>query len=484
LTACGGEPAQEDPFDALQRLSPGQHNDTNVVIVLLDTVRADHLSCYGYRRSTTPFLDQLAARGVRFEHCLANASWTLPSHASLFTGVYALAHQATQETLVLGDELPTLAQILETVGYDTFGCSTNAVVNEENGLARGFSTFVETFRPSVQAGLQSPGLHVNNVALARWLRGRTPSRPFFAFLNYVEAHLPYAPIEPFASAFVDSTWPAAEVAAARRIRAKNHYLLPDGLPADQLELLSQLYDGEIAMLDQQVQRLVQMLSDTGHLQNTLLIVLSDHGENLGDRGHFGHVFDIGNSLLRVPLIVYRPDGRYAGQVREDLTQALDLFPTVLTQCGVPYEGRADGRDLFAPASSAPLAFAEYYYPRQVLSVYSPAELEANLDRLLPYMHRLRAVQDGRTKLVWASSGPSRLYDLAADPGETRDLLAEGSDPPAASRLRSALQDWMEKYRGPVPLADAPPPGWLLPGFEGDVTDPEMLEKLRALGYVD
>jgi arylsulfatase A-like enzyme len=487
-SGCSSAPESSRPEESTGSAldAPLSNNGTNVLLVILDTVRADRFSCYGYPRPVTPNLDQLAASGVRFSRVYANASWTLPSHASLFTGTYAVAHQATQETLVLGDDLPTLAEIFDRAGYQTFGSSSNAVVSVASGLARGFTTFVEVFRGEQAARYQVDWRHPNNMAFASFLEHADRDRPFFAFLNYVEAHLPYQPPEPFRSKFLDPDVSADRVREAMRLRMRDHYLNPPGLTDAQFAVLNQLYDGEIAHLDLQVANLLQILQEDGRLANTLVIVASDHGENIGDHGHFGHVFSIYNSLLHVPLIVRFPDGRDAGEVRSDLAQLLDLFPTVLARCGIEYRGRFDGRDLFAPgaASVDRPAMAEYYYPRQVLSVFKTAELETHPDVFVPYMHRLRALQDGRFKLIWTSDGHEELYRIDEDPDESHDLLAADPNAAAAVRLRTELLELVDTHQGPVALKPPPPVGWMMPGFEETIDDPEQLERLRALGYVD
>jgi arylsulfatase A-like enzyme len=424
--------------------------------------------------------------GVRFTRFYSNSSWTLPAHASLFTGTYAVAHQATQETLVLGDELPTLAEIFQRAGHQTFASSSNAVVSAANGLARGFARFEEVFRRDVAARYRVDWRHANNMAFADFLQEADRDRPFFAFLNYIEAHLPYTPPEPFRSRFVDESLTEEEVKAAMRLRMRHHYLGPGGLGSEQFAILNQLYDAEIAHLDRQIADLMQTLHDDGRLANTLVIITSDHGENIGDHGHFAHVFGIQNTLLHVPLIVLWPGGERAGEVRTDMSELLDLFPTVLGACGIDYPGRFDGRDLFAPGAEtiAHSSMAEYYYPRQVLSVFDTAELEQHAESFTPFMRRLRTLQDGRHKLVWSSDGRHELYRIEDDPGELRDLLPGEPDHPEKVRLLTELVRRVETHLGEVPLKPPPPVGWMMPGFEESIQDPEHLERLRALGYID
>jgi arylsulfatase A-like enzyme len=461
-----------------------RNNGTNVLLIVLDTVRADRLSCYGYPRATTPQIDAVAARGVRFERCFANASWTLPSHASIFTGMYSVGHRATQETLTLGPGPATLAEVLSDAGYQTFGASTNGVVSVASGLARGFDRFIETFRSEYKQSIHDEAGHYNNIAFRRFLAGSDRDRPFFVFLNYIAAHLPYAPPEPHRSRFVRDGAAPERVSRAMGLRMSDFYM--DRSVDDQdLALLSDLYDGEINFLDRWVLDLLDILHRDGRLEETLVVITSDHGENIGDHGQFAHVFSIYNTLLHVPLIVLFPGQARAGEVRTDTAQLLDLFPTILAECDVSFQGRPEGRALFAPGAERDEgpAMAEYYYPRQVLSTFEEDSLLAHFERFAPFMRRLRAIQNDKMKLVWGSDGGRELYRVATDPGERTDLLLAEPDHPAARELEAQLDFLVETHQGDTPLDPTPPVGWKVAGFDERIDDPELLERLRSLGYV-
>jgi arylsulfatase A-like enzyme len=459
------------------------NNGTNVLLVILDTVRADRFSCYGHDRPTTPKMDLIATRGVRFENFYSNSSWTLAAHASLFTGMYAAGHRATQETLKLSPEPTTLAEVLGEAGYETFGASANGVVSVNSGLGRGFDTFVEVFRREFREQVRNERGHLNNIAFKRFLESSDREKPFFAFLNYIAAHAPYTPVEPHRTRLLDPGIPPERVSQATRLRMPDHYMRGKITQGD-FAVLSQLYDGEINFLDTYVFDLLNLLKLDNRLGNTLIIITSDHGENIGDHGHFAHVFSIYNTLLKIPLIVVLPDGSHAGEVRHDTAQLLDLFPTIIEQCGIEHRGPPEGRDLFAKDASAVEAtvMAEYYYPRQVLSVFDEDELVANAEKFIPFMRRLRAIQNGRMKLIWGSDGLRELYDVVKDSGEVADLLDRG-DHPAKDELLEQLEYLVANHHGDTPLDPPPPVGWMIPGFEGDIDDPELLEKLRSLGYI-
>lgn len=461
------------------------NNGTNILLIVMDTVRSDRLSCYGNSRPTTPMVDMLARRGVRFDNMFANSGWTLPSHASIFTGLYPVGHRATQESLELGEGPPTLAGILGGAGYKTMGSSTNGIVSVTSGLARGFDEFWEVFRPAVRSEVLDGGWgHPNNVAFQKFLARTDREKPFFVFLNYIEPHAPYQPPEPIRSNFVGKSYTDEQVGEAMKKTMPDHYMYHN-IDEDQFELLGLLYEAEINYVDRALDNVYDTLLKDGRLENTVIIVTSDHGENLGDHGHFAHVFSIHNTLLRVPMVVAFPDLSRQGEVRRDTAQLLDLFPTILDLCGVAWDGRADGRPLFAQGAEfdSPPAMAEYYYPSQVLSVFDPEELVANVEKFHPYMKRLRALQDGKYKLVWGSDGSRELYDMVTDAGERTNLLVDNPDHPVLESMVQELEQMVRTYQGGAPLDSAPPVGWLGDGFERHIKDEELLKKLRSLGYI-
>jgi arylsulfatase A-like enzyme len=455
----------------------------NVLVIVLDTVRTDRIGAWGNERGLTPNIDALAVQSTLFAHAYSNAGWTLPAHASLFTGQYPVSHRATQETLALGIDLPTLAEVFANNGWSTFGASANGVVSEANGLARGFQRFDETFRSETAARFDTSP-HPNEGALVDFL-DKNHDQPWFAFLNFIEAHLPYRPPQAFIDRVVDTErFSPEQVAIAAGAKMRDHYLAADDLPPDLVELLNQLYDAEIAALDEFIGHLLQTLADRNALDNTVLVVTSDHGENLGEHGHFSHVFDLHNTLVSVPLLIQIP-GIEPG-VRQDPVQLLDLFETLLNLNAIDFDGRTDGRDLFAANAmdQNPIVIAESYYPRQVLSVFTPEELDTSADRFAPFLVRQRVAQATQRKWWWRSNDIGTAYDLVKDPSELHDESDNGQPPHPWRKLATVLDEFVETYQGPVPLLETPPPGWLMPGFEQTIDDPELLERLRALGYVN
>ncbi|MEE8580551.1 MAG: sulfatase-like hydrolase/transferase, partial [Myxococcota bacterium] len=266
--------------------SPGRMERPNIVLIVLDTVRADRIACYGYERPTSPRIDELAARGIRFENASSTSSWTLPAHASLFTGVYPIDHGATQEHPRLEADKRTLAEILGGYGYATLAVSANPLVGSVTGLRRGFHRYTETWRGTGAAAGDDPRAHPNLRAARSLLQEKESGQPFFLFLNFMEAHSPYTPREPYRSRFLSHAESDPLVASAENRRVADFYLSPESVPRRELDILSDLYDAEIAEVDELVGVFVDELEALGALENTLVVITSDHGENFGDHGHF------------------------------------------------------------------------------------------------------------------------------------------------------------------------------------------------------
>ena len=372
----------------------------NVLLIVLDTLAADHMASYGYHRVTTPELDRLATEGIQFTRSYSVAPWTLPSHASMFTGLHPIQHGASQENLGLAHGFSTVAEILRNEGYRTFAAVNNPIVGTSTKLHQGFADFLPMWQNTVGRLFERSGEHPTNSAFREFLES-IDGREFFAFLNYVEPHRPYHPPSRFSERFlpqgvseeealkVDQSWP-------------RYYTGHNPLSEDEFEILNALYDGELASLSRTVNDLIEMLEDKGLMENTVVIITSDHGENLGDHGHLDHIFNIYDSVLRVPLIIL--DSHAAkGEKDARFTSSVDIFATIL---GVAQSSHADrhaqGRDLIrnlAEGGNPGEHLAEYYYPMQVLSVVPPELLQSATADLTPFLRRIRALRTAESQ--WA-----------------------------------------------------------------------------------
>ncbi len=451
---------------------PALSNRPSVLLVVMDTVRADRLSAYGYGRPTTPELDAFAREAIRYARFYSTSSWTLPGHASLFTGQYPVQHGATQEHLRLDRDAATLAEILRNAGYETFGASANPVVGSISGLDQGFREFRDVWR---QPGdpFAAQAAHPVNAAFEDLL-ARTPrDRPFFAFLNYMEAHLPYQPppalVQRVAGRRVNPL-------VARRVGGRKwfeHYLTGP-YPERDLALLSDLYDAELARLSLALGDLLQTLRRDGRYDETLIVLTSDHGENLGEHGLVDHVFSLYETTVHVPLLLRLPGGQRGGSVDARLGQLVDLFPTLLLATHSAPLPNA-GVDLLASAPGRDQVFAEYYRPDQALGMIDAESRTRHADRLAPFQRRLRAIQRDGRKLIWGSDGRHELYEVVTDPGETENRIAEVDPRP----LQDALDRTLETLAPEAARRSA-----LAAQGLGDEADRATREALRALGYVE
>ena len=403
----------------LARRKPAPH-DLNVVVITIDTLRADRLGCYGFSQAESPRIDDLAREGVVFERVTTAVPLTLPAHASIFTGLLPPRHGVRDNGgFFLEASKTTLAERLKEAGYATGGFVGAWVLESKWGLARGFDTYSDKFDLSkyrvISLGtVQKKGDEVMDGALA-WLE-TVRSQKFFAWVHLYDPHTPYDPPEPYRS---------------------RH----PGEP----------YLGEIAYTDHVVGRLLDWLRAGGLLDRTLVVLTADHGESLGEHGEATHGFFIYGSTTQVPLIVRTPWGNH-GRSRAPVA-SVDIFPTVLDLVGLRPGDGVDGRTLVRAvldptADVGHPAYVETYFPRYHFG----------------WQH-LRGLRDGRHQFVEAPR--PELYDLEKDPGEVTNIFK------AFSRRAEELRVAMEQRAGEAGPA-AP---------ERRKLDPEALQRLAALGYV-
>ena len=341
----------EDVRHFPRQLRPLKLKQPNIVLMVLDTVRADHLSCYGYHRETTPNIDAFAAGSRLYKNTLSPNCWTLASHASLFTGLSCSAHGTDLLHRRLDQRFETLAEQLGANGYQTIGLSSNGLLGCNLGFDQGFQTYwTSTASKEVASvGRDSEFFAVEmNSQLARWLTEKYDTKkPFFLFLNYIQAHQEYRPprdMLQFASAEIWDRWQSKN-----QSELSFHYINGADLPSSQdITEMEALYDDEIRYLDRKVGELLEYFKTSGLDENTLLIITSDHGEHFGEHHRLSHSCSLYEPLVRVPLIVRYAD-RFKGGEEEKLVQSHDVYPTILDLAGIGWK-RA-GTDVPEPAGA-------------------------------------------------------------------------------------------------------------------------------------
>jgi choline-sulfatase len=374
-----------EPWD--QPVADGQIR--NVLLVTLDTTRADHIACYGSPTSSTPRIDSLARHGVRFEQCIATAPITMPSHSSIMTGLYPFRHGVRNNgTHRLPDDVLTLAEVLQEQGYATSATVSAMVLNARYGLSQGFDTYDQnlvagSFRYSYLAR-ETPAADTVQRAQS-WLDGQpaSPDQPFFMWVHLFDPHHPYTPPPGYAE------------------RSQNNP-----------------YDGEITYADEQLGRLVDSLRERKLLRNTLVIVTGDHGESLGEHGESTHSVFLYDSVTRVPLIFSHPS-LSMGMVVPRAVSHVDLLPTVLDLLQFPVPENLDGISLAAALKTSPGADPDASLPERML--YS--------ESMLPHYNfgwaDMRALRTSNGRYIRAPR--EELYAVVQDPGETVNVLEEVPD---------------------------------------------------------
>lgn len=453
---CGHTPSPSPPPSPAARTVTPPGNPLNVLLITIDTLRADHLGLYGYRRPTSPHIDAFARDAVTFDQAYTYWPKTRGSFVALLTGRrdsqtgYGKAHQG------LPGFNATLASVLAESGYRTAAVVDNANLAAANGYAKGFASYRETW---LEPGLatETAKTHAITAAGVELLGRPAGAQPFFLWLHYVNPHAPYTPPPPYDTAFMDA---AARSGPELPVVAAFHGGIPrQWAVAGQRRLgyyVAQ-YDGEIAAVDAEVGKVLEALRGSPSWERTLVVLTSDHGESLGEHGYyFDHGEDVFDPGLRVPLLLRVPGGP-RGTRRAVLASTLDIVPTVLDALKVSYPPDLAGASLLGADP-----------PRARLFARNDRNLSAGFDR----RYKTIAVPRDDGPPSWA------LYDREADPGETNDATARQGE--AARIGRRELELFMERSDRERATARAqagePPPAPPL--------SPEACANLKALGYTD
>ncbi|HVP89783.1 MAG TPA: sulfatase-like hydrolase/transferase [Terriglobales bacterium] len=402
----------------------GAARDFNVVLITLDTTRADRLGCYGCKDIATPTIDRLAARGVRFERCYAQTPMTLPSHTTLMTGTLPLYHGVRDNGgFLVPQKLVTMAELFKGRGYETGAFVAAYVLDSKWGLNKGFDTYYDNFdlnkfqRVSLDS-VERPANEVMDRVLP-WLEARKGKR-FFTWVHLYDPHSPYKPPPPYDKMYA-----------------------------------AQPYLGEIAFADSQIDRLWRFLETNGLLDRTLVVFAGDHGESLGEHEEKTHGFFVYQAALHVPLIIAAPFPALRGRVSSEVVGLVDVLPTVCEMAGLAVPAEVQGKSLVAAfdrrrPAGADFVYSETYYPRFHFG-----------------WSDLKCVQDRRHKLILAPV--PELYDVVEDPGETRNLVYEKKK--VYEDMRAAAEAFIRRAERNAY------------GMDASKVDAETREKLAALGYV-
>ncbi len=447
VRSTGGD-AERAPDGQVAARRPRTPTPANVLVYLIDTLRADHLGVYGYPLATSPRIDRFAADAIVFADAQAQSSWTRPAVASLFTGLDPRRHGVHRRRDALPGELDTLAELLARAGFDTAGFVTNGNVAPAFAFDQGFGLY-RYLRESGETPERHQLSDRLNAWAFDWLEDRADDpRPFFLYLHATDPHAPYAPREPWRRRFAPGVDPGLGLLPAGRETFAGRREGDDALRRGAIGL----YDAEIAFNDHHFGRLLERLRALGLYDDTLIVLLSDHGEEFFDHGSWKHGKTLYGEQLHVPLIVRLPGGERGGSRVADTARQVDVLPTVLDALGIPAPPGLDGTSLLGPPDPGRRSFADLRLADREVRSVTARGFKLILDAS-PFPH----------------GPPVQLYHLARDRGETAELSAER--PFEGELLSQVLR------RRDLELAAG-----AAPGEEIEIPE-ELRRQLEALGYL-
>jgi len=434
-----------------------------LVLVTIDTLRADHLSLFGYQFETSPFLDSLAAQGVTFTRAYAQVPTTAPSHTSIFTSLYPMQHGVLSNVQKLDDSFLTLAEALSEAGYETAAFVSTNVHFRSGNIAQGFEVFDEhpVKKPRARRNRADKYRRADTTidAALQWLDGRDASQKLFLWIHLFDPHSPVQP--PVAQRH--------EIEKQYKESGKRKFLkfLRPGhgkLKKNHYRKRIRKYDAEILFADSQLRRLFEALNDPQ--SNDLWVVTSDHGQALYSHGRHGHSKQVYNTLLHVPLIFYSSTGQFSPAVIDDvLVEHVDLVPTLAELMGFDF---SDQRGETQGESFAPRLFGERVGRQKNFSIAQNSRYPQRFSRRNSASPLKLSLQTLESKFVLNTAADDELYDLTEDPYEHQNLADAVDRQIEREKLEQALVRQVET---------------LSIGATGEEVDEETIERLRALGYL-
>jgi arylsulfatase A-like enzyme len=455
-------------------------NEMNFVLITLDTTRADHLGCYGYSKNTTPFLDSLAQKGVLFENAYANATWTLPSHTSLFTGMMPSVHGVGYSNFFVSPSVKTIAESLQQKGYTSAAFIGGPFLVSAFNINQGFDFYDEHLDPHSELKRltlfrliskitgkqlwhtdgQRRGAEINQ-EVSSYLKWVVNRQPFFLFINYFDAHEPYDPPQEIRDEMKIHTTMKGNIRFYPLNKQNGIACHADKTPLTESEFqqLRDLYDGELRYQDQQLQALWKMLEEAGVASKTILIIASDHGETIGEHQFLDHGHNLYQEQVHVPLLFYNSGLFSGGRKITEKVQLIDIYPTLLEFVGLKPDSGIQGHSLIPGLRS------NKFPVRPVLS-------EIDIDshpRFAAFKRSQRMILEDSLKYIDSSNRQNHLFDLQTDPAEMIDQ--QNNHPEKAEELRKKSNELFRaleilKHKGSGQL------------------DEETREKLKALGYIE
>lgn len=459
---------EQRPHSAVYRAMP------NIVVIVIDTLRADHVSCYGYDRNTTPNIDKLAQEGIRFERCYSTSSWTLPACVSLLTGLYTDKHDVKQWESVIPKHLPFLPEILSEHGYYCAGVSSNPFLSEKQGFSRGFDVFDDTTViaaaewsfPLTDSQYKSMVLASTGATTTRrameLLNEHPKDKPLFLFVHYMDCHADYVPPSPFDKSFD----PNYSGNISGHVQSKR---FSTDISKRDLKHVVSLYDGEIAYTDKQVGQLLEHLEALDLDKNTCVILTADHGEEFLEHGNWFHGHSLFEECVRVPLIIRWPGKIPAGRTSKEVVSLVDVMPTVLSFLDVKLPTSCDGTNL-VPAFSGQEELTDRAV---VMETALGSPFRAIVLGSLKLISRIGSYTESKVDLD--DIGEALFFDLVVNPNE--DISKQISDTRIRERLVLSYANILASlsdYGRQIGACDV---------NDTITADEEHIKRLKSLGYI-
>ena len=457
----------------------------NVLLIVIDTLRSDHVSAYGYQQKTTPWIDAFAKQSVQYQTAISQSPWTTPSHAALFTGQYPSRNGVDGKNIHLHSENKTMAEVLEKNGYQTAGFINNVYIRRQTGLAQGFQQYEEFWGRNEGSSLMLLVEFLNNRwdprsdkgadetidAVADWLdHDWNPKNSFFLFAHFMEPHAIYGSTGKYVKEFLPAGVSAPD---AMRVNQDPEMYICGKIQMTERDfgILGSLYNSDIRYLDDAIGDLIDTIRKKGLIDNTIVILTADHGENFGEHHLMSHELSLYDTLLHVPLLIHFPQRIQMSSVQEKPVQLIDIFPSLLQVLNIKNEGLTLQGTSLLPGEVAKrpdnLVFAEYNNSRAVDNI------ERKFGDAVPpnpiYLHKiLKVVRSDKWKFIWGTDGTRELYAINKDPYEKNNLSQLNQD--EAKQMETALKAWVSSFT---------PSHY----YRQEEISPEARQELRSLGYI-
>ena len=466
----------------------------NIILISIDTLRADHLSCYGYYRKTTPNIDNLASEGTIYLNNFSTGVWTPPAHASMLTGLYVSEHGVYGDKR-LADSVPTIATVLKGNEYQTSGFVNNSAVGALVGFDKGHDTFVEVWkgikpksiieriirggvrRIRKRLGYEDMGADKTNKLFYDWIRNHMDKeRPFYAFLHYIEPHNPLDPPYPYKNKYLNKKmFKNTDEPKIKKVANNPLICFVEDLSLndDEIDILKALYDSEIEYTDSKIGEVVEILKENNLYDDTMVVITSDHGEHLGEHNLWSHAASLYREILHIPLIIKFPEGiEYIKKV-DSYTQLVDIFPTVMKIADIPENALNNNSGISLVYNKKngnlfhDLVFAEWegripYFIEKRLTGPKSSLITSK------FVKKMWMVLDSKYKYISSSDGQDELYDLKNDKNELNNLISKNQE--VAARMKMKLAEWKSRRTKNI-------------SKEQFIIDEEIKRNLEALGYI-